>query len=809
MKKLLLCGAAILSFAATFAEPLAINIDGQDYAVDTLVERQVGPGTMYRRLRIPQYPLNINMLQVDVTNPNVRIETTQANDKLFGTERLVDAAARQSAPGHRPFAGANGNFWCVTTSYPYSDYLVGTTFNANLRNGMIITETNCAANQWDRGPEYIGELGVTPEGKVYSDHFRWAGTVTSDAFGSENIEGANKLVHANEIVMFNRYYGATNTMKCADMVWRDGSNRWGFDLVHEAATEVYFTLVPGQEWSAGRPIEFEAAKIEDNTDMGTPDDYDLVLVGRDSRRDALRKLAPGDRVSLVYSWTTLDGTPIEFENMIGGNGQVMIDGELTELNTISENCALVYSKVGYGSSADHNTLYIFVIDKSTDPVYGVSSGCTSAVMCQIARHYGCSNLTNFDSGGSAMMYITDRIINTTTEGTPRAVANGMFVYSTAPDDDVITRLEFAERAIRVPTYATVTPQILGYNKYGVLVSTEVEGVTFSCEDALGSTANNASLFVAGSHAATGVLTAHLGDVEVSKQIEVVESEFSFRLPYMVVDEIAEPILFTSTVDGNEFVYKPANVYWTVDLPDGATSPIEVDDEGNIRAVGTGEVTLTASIGDRRAQAVISAEPTPKTVTYLQDTFVPEEWSFTKASVSNPVMTAISGGFALDFNVTSTRGPRVVAAKDIRLYSMPRTISVTLNTGDKTMAAPSITVLMANSKRTTSITMEQVGDTDTYVAELWSGERDVAIFPITFNNIQLNPTNSGQHHVEFTDFIIGYDTTEGVEAITFDGASQSDADGLYNLQGIKVNPDRPAPGIYISRNGNTTEKVLIR
>lgn len=813
MKKLVLLVIACLTFLTGNAITETITIDGREYAVDTLTERQIGPGTLYRRLRIPEYPLNINMLEVDVTDPNVRIETTQANEKLFGTELLVKAAERQSYEEHRAFAGANGNFWCVTTSYPYSDYLVGTTFNANLRNGKIITETNCAANQWDRGPEYIGEVGVTPDGKVYSDHFRWTGSVKSVSMGSQAIQGSNKLVHANEIVMFNSYYGATNTMKCADMVWRDSGNRWGFDLVHGVATEVYLKLKDGQKWSAGRDIEFEVVEVKNNTDMGTLGDYDLALVGRDGGREALAKLTAGESVTLNYSWTTLDGTPIEFDNMIGGNGQVMIDGELTELNTLSENCALIYSKTGYGTSADHNKLYVFVIDKSIDAVYGSSSGCTSAVMCQIARHYGCSNLTNFDSGGSAMMLVGDRIVNTTTESTPRAVANGMLVYSTAPDDSEISRIEFAQRTIRIPTYATFSPAILGYNRYGVLVSENVEGIKFEADTEVGTVTDDGSRIVAGSMAARGVIRATLGNVSVSKTIEIVESPFEFRIKNLVIDQTPEPIEFVSTVDGNDFIYRPENVEWAIES-ESDPCPVAIAGDGEIVAVAEGKAVVTARIEDRSATMSVSAEPRPDTdISVEAGPFNPDEWSVTKSATSEPVMTATGNGtdlsFSLDFNVTSTRGPRVVLSKDIRLYSVPRRVSLVVDTGDKALAGITLSVIYADNARAESLTMEPADSTPegtVYTAVLWEGTRDIALFPIVFKSIQFTPSSSGQHHLEIKKIVAEYDDPDGVDDVISDFKSDL-PDGVYDLRGVRHDAAGDAHGIYIIKQGDSVNKVL--
>ena len=127
------------------------------------------------------------MLRIDVTNPYNRVETTQASDKLYGTESLVNAASRQTSTGHVALAGANANFWCVSGQPPFSDQLIGLTYNGNLKNGKIITETNMVSDQWNGGWEHTGIVGVTPDGKAVSGHYKWAGNFTSSACAAVTI----------------------------------------------------------------------------------------------------------------------------------------------------------------------------------------------------------------------------------------------------------------------------------------------------------------------------------------------------------------------------------------------------------------------------------------------------------------------------------------------------------------------------------------------------------------------------------------------------------------------------------------------
>ena len=78
MKKFLLS----LAFAAFLvpANAASFIIDGKEYSYDLIISKSVGPGVVYNRIRIPDYPLNINYMTVDVSNPYNKIETQQANE---------------------------------------------------------------------------------------------------------------------------------------------------------------------------------------------------------------------------------------------------------------------------------------------------------------------------------------------------------------------------------------------------------------------------------------------------------------------------------------------------------------------------------------------------------------------------------------------------------------------------------------------------------------------------------------------------------------------------------------------------------
>ncbi|MDE6396042.1 MAG: phosphodiester glycosidase family protein [Muribaculaceae bacterium] len=472
MKKslLLLLGAVAVTTSTAFAETISIN--GKDYDATFLIDRDLGPGVRYTRLRLPSYPLNVNLLRIDVSNPYNSVEVTQANDRLYGTESLVSAAKRQTKPGHVALAGANANFWCVSGQPPYSDQMVGVTYNGNLQNGKIITETNSKDDKYNGGLKHTGIVGISESGKAYSNNgFSWAGWITSAKTDSLEIYQCNKVVRDGEIGLYNSFYGPTRTFKCVNP-YTGTDNKLHFEVVNGDATEVYLTMNEGEKWSAGDPMAFTVKEVKTNSGNGTLGSYDLALVGRGANAAALAKLAAGDVLTVRYSWINSSGTEIKMKNLIGGNAQVMKNGEMTSYATSESYNSQVYSRTGYGISEDKKTLYVIVIDKATDPVYGTSAGCSTTVMCAIAKHFGCTNMTNFDAGGSAEMFVGDRIVNKTTESAPRAVANGMLAYSIAPEDNTVARLEFYDYELKSPIYATSTPRSIAFPQYGAVLNAE-------------------------------------------------------------------------------------------------------------------------------------------------------------------------------------------------------------------------------------------------------------------------------------------------------------------------------------------------
>ena len=141
MKKILIISSLIvLGWMTSSAQ---ITIDNKSYDVDTIIHRQVGPGVVNTIVRLPGYPLNVYILETDLTHPDIRVESTIAYNTVGKTEALVHAAQRQTTATKRPFAACNANFWIVSGSgAPLNQYGIGTPLGCVVRNDTTYVNTN-------------------------------------------------------------------------------------------------------------------------------------------------------------------------------------------------------------------------------------------------------------------------------------------------------------------------------------------------------------------------------------------------------------------------------------------------------------------------------------------------------------------------------------------------------------------------------------------------------------------------------------------------------------------------------------------
>ncbi|MDE6265942.1 MAG: phosphodiester glycosidase family protein [Muribaculaceae bacterium] len=769
IKKILRSAFAAALLLPVAAQAESIEVSGKTYELTRLIERDLGPGVHYTRVRLPEYPLNVNIITMDMDNPYNTIETTIANETQFGTEYLVNAAARQTREGHKVLGGANANFFVTSSFAPYGPLLNGVHVVGCVRNGQIVDETNMNSDQWNGGYTETGIFFVDSDRNLHCEAWPWFGKIKTDNIGNIDIYQVNKICRDNEVCLYTGYYDKNMSFMPADL----SSDGRTFNIVSGVSTEVYLKFAKNQTWATGKNMTFTVEEIVTGSGPGKRGDYDAVLVARGDKGTKLAGLQKGESIKIKLGWSSEKGgkgTVPVIDNLVGGNALVMKDGELTSQNYNPDNMGnynpMTYSRCSYGSSADGRKLFICVIDMATDPVYGASKGINTEGLCHIVKHFGCSNLVSMDAGGSAQMLVGDRIINKTTESTPRAVANGMLVYSTAPADNEVTRLEFYDYELEAPVYGTYAPRIIAYNRYGDIINDDYRDFTLSCDPSVGNC--DGTMFTAAGSPAEGELTATSGTVTVRKQMKVMGAQIALRLKNILIDNTREyPMEVNATVGQHTYTYDHTTLAWESDNQEVATV-----ENGVLRGVAEGTAKVRCTVGEFSDECDVTVEIAPEAVSEGGS----DGW---KASGTTGVTAVSMGGDGtIQFTYGSPRTPFVKIAKTIKFYSLPDRLLLTF-TPSVDVSGINVDLRTPQHSRTNRVDITPAeGDLfaagKTHTVEIpMPGKEDIGSFPyilyyIQFN-IAANTSYKGSQTIRLDGLRAEYDNNmQGVESVSDNG-----------------------------------------
>ena len=670
MKKLLLFFSIIASVSA-IAQHGTINIQTNldstqilQYAIDTLESYQVGPGIIYTRFDITNSSTTRHcyIYEVDLTNPYNTVEESH-HTTIGYTERMAEAHVRLDSAGHRSIGSVNCNFWIVATQDDgkYNN-LTGVACTGQVRNGKIGTNiTNWNIGHGNPDPvlgrkQDIGYLMIDDQKRAHIDQFSWDAhlAIKGQAMPISEVNRNRSNPSDNEVVLFNSDMGTKSTLTKSDIDARLGTNLPMVELV----------VKMNQDWAINQHLFAEVVSI--NTVGGTKiEEGYAVFRGRGTGKTFLETAQVGDTVQFIIGmYESLSGKRPNIKQLSAGNCYVMREGRLTNRNWNEDYNNQNYPRTGFGVSQDHNTLWMMVMEKP---------GMYTHEMASILRHFGAWEATGADGGGSAQFNLGGQILNPTTEGTPRAVGNSIFLFSTAPDDSIVTEMRTASTFIRLPKYAAIKPDFLGYNQYGMLVDKQLSGVKMTCSPETGYITEDGYFVCLGS----GTLTASYANA--SLPIEIVLADVAspkLRLDSVIVSTGWDyPIEINGELDNKQFAMLPSAFEWTIDDP--AICRVE---NGILKGLANGRTVVHGTIGDITLNLIVKVESTEKTP-YLWENMIAIEnrWTMkTGSSAWKTAFTANSDGIAnLYLNYTGGRAPHVTLDADTLLYSTPYAMEMQL------------------------------------------------------------------------------------------------------------------------------------
>lgn len=728
MKKILL---SIFAFCVGVSAYANIALNGVKYTIDTLSMYPAGPGATFYELRMLRASdgkgrIDSWLLTVDTKNPYVTIEGVLGTGKIIGTERPSNMAIRSTTDTKIFYAGTNGDFF-VTQG------------DVGLPVGLTVVNSEFAHTPSAATSRLAGGVDDNNRG-ILATKVQFAFNLQT-ATDTYTIHHVNYKRNENELVLFNKHNAATTQ-----------TNAYGTELLAE--------LLPGEKWETTGSVKLKVIDKQQNVgSMAIPADK-VVLSGHGTMATALDAINIGDEVTVNTS-LLFDGKEVDVAQCIGGDTYALIvnNGQVEQSNFWNE----VHPRTAFGTSEDGTIQYFLVVDGRSVK----SAGCTTKVLGEIIHHYGAYKAVNWDGGGSSCLYIRNLgQMNNGSDGSERACGNGMFAVANVPEvDNTIAAIAPYMPIYSLPRYGVASPKFLGYNKYGVMIDTDVQGVTLSCDPALGEILEDGRFLASGENG--GTLRASLGDITTELEVRLMASApIAIRLDSVLCDAAHPYTVEVQGAVGNTTIdLLAAALTWTSLNPEIAA----VDETGAITGIANGTTQVIGQLGEFSDTILVHVELPTGNEMLWDDFRVASNWKLKGSTGFNPSLSVSEDAEApvnLLFTYKSARSPYIQFEREAPIYSRPDTIRIPMTT-DAIFSKVYATIRANNAIQGVNITIEPnaAGNfTLDIPVEQYFGT-DVAIWPLHFELVKcfLNTsTEKGERYITLPGIYQIYGEKSGID-----------------------------------------------
>ncbi|MEG0012059.1 MAG: phosphodiester glycosidase family protein [Muribaculaceae bacterium] len=735
------------------------------YDVDTLVyKHQVGPGTTYAKYNMPAFPMQVSVLEMDLTNKYIDFETCKGGDKGVAEECPSSMYKRNDRPGHDMVAATNGDF------YFYQNVVE----NGIPRSGQF-RRNECVTNPVGRAA-----FVLTDDRRPFVDRVDFAGKVTFGAttarlhtVNMQRLEWED--ASAGMLILYTNSYG-TETEYC------------------HGGTKVIITPKTGEFfWSANKNIDAVVKEIKVGEGVTEIPAGSAILYGKGTSEEFVKSLAVGSEISLFLG-TNLRAQPgllTDFKELMGGSNNIILrDGKLVdEQYSRHPRTCIGYNKEG-------TKVYFILLDGR----WSQSTGATMGECAGVFLGLGAWNAVNLDGGGSSCMVVNGEIVNNLSDGKERQVGNGCLLVSNAPIDDAISKIGFAPRSNNIPITSKFIPVIYGYNQYGVLKNKKLEGVKLSCDANIGRIAEDGS-FIASAIPGAGKIRASFNGVNVEMDVKIIPAKISLRLNSVLIDNNHN---YSIEMLGTNGFYQekldPASIAWT----SNDTQVCRVEN-GILIAVKDGE-TVVDGVGNGFTGSITVKVQLPKSrVQAIDPNLDPKTWKISQTGGTKRVVTPLENGMKIVYTGANGRGPNIKLSKKIVLWSLPDIIRIRINPGDAVIKTINISTTPAiGGNAMNNIAFKGNANEITTVdlpTKDWCDVTDLANYPLTFNSVQFDMGASATGK-EFTVEI------PGIEAVYTSVEPSGVEDAVTQTNAINAYPNPINEGETAYANIGTAETAFV-
>ena len=751
----------IMMFQSLHAQ---VVLQGVDYQVDTLQRFKVGPGTHYTQLRMCRASdgngrLDVYLLHTDRRNPYVNIQTVLSNDSVEKGECPTAMAERKSTPTNLYFAGTNGDWWSTT--------------RPGVPAGAFVAESTIAITPGN-GRAALAMVAIDKNDSLYFGHSFFTDLYIIRGEEKQRCTHVNDLRYENELVIYNRYNGY-------------------FTHTDNTGTEVLCRILDNGTWGTNKQLKLQVESIEVNQGNMAIADGCVVLSATGEYMTWLETMQVGEQLTLAIQ-TTINDIAADYKCALGGQDRpfMLCDGVVSE--TWAEN----HPRTALGASQTGDTIIFCVVDGR-----GRSVGCTTGVLGDIMKSAGAWNAMNMEGGGSSSMNIHKiGIMNVPSDGSERAESNGIFAVATVPaDDPVVNEILPYETHVRLPEWGLYSPKFLGYNQYGILLDTDLQGVSLSCPESVGYIDKQGRFVCKGS----GMLTATYGELTCNIGITLyADAVPTFRLDEVLVsDDTDYSVEVTTTIGNKQVLLQPSALRWSVKDPSVCT----VSEEGVLNGLkDKAETEIYGELGEFADTLLVKVEiPETRPLFWNSLATMPVEVKPSSMNCSVTETPDKQTEIAVDF--TAGRDPNIKFTIDMPLYSLPKILELRYNPQGFPLKDMIFNFRAHNSLEKKNYLIEHVhttGPSSVYVdlnKALDVSGNDIAIYPVMFNSLKMSLAGEkGEYkmliegiYLHYDEISLGVDCTSlpsftvypnpaSGETLFLSGYADHSVARLYDLQG---------------------------
>ena len=714
------------SLLTLFAVPLLasaannVNLCGVDYSVDTLFHAKVGPGTNQTSLRLQEVEgpgiLRVFYSTIDLNNPIVTFESTKGSDMVAGGATIPDQAAMHNTEEKKFFSGINTDFGMVTGTASNGVSQICSPVHSMVNNGQIFrTHTTCTEAWPSLFFDESGLPTVAPvdfsKGEVICDDKKIALTVI------------NHIMAERGVALFTPLYYGT-----MDQGWNAN-----------ACAEVTLRKLEGDIVSPGKSLTFEVVSGVSHTGDKNYSGDEYVIAGKGDGKTFIEGLKIGD-ILKVTPRAFANGKEIFPIHLCTGNPHILKEGITLHTEGDREDASSRHPRSSIGYNADKSKFIMMVVDGRSS----ASNGVYTMELADIMRYAGATDAMNVDGGGSSTLYLDKLgVRNVPSDGHPRVVPCGLFAVAKAPEDNNVAEIRFVDWAMEFPKYGIYTPKFYGYNKYGMLIDTDVQGVTLSCDAKIGEVINDGATFY-GTGDGCAALTANYNGLSASIPVTVAESDkVNFRLSNVLIDNVREyPIEVNSVVGEKEMPISPTALSWSSDNSDIAS----ISADGLLKGISDGVAVVSGKVGNFVGNLNVKVEvPTGESMPVYRD--FPTDATIKQVGGTGIKISEFEKGFKLNYTGKSGRGQYIEISKTYPIWSLPEKLRIRINPGDAKISKITATAknafgVIESVWTATESSVPNNEETEYYFnVKDWCDPTDIAVYPITLEKLRFAMSGS--------------------------------------------------------------------